>query len=95
MADKLTVDSEVQKATVTHVRKSGRQTRKDWQAYPVRSHRRRCTVVTTNCEKSAEAIVCDLKVVTLIAEMLLLLSRSIPIDKCLVRNEQCKAIETK
>jgi len=24
MADKLTVDSEVQKATVTHVRKSGR-----------------------------------------------------------------------
>lgn len=46
-------------------------------------------------EKSAEVIVCDLKVVTLIAEMLLLLSRSIPIDKCLVRNEQCKAIETK
>ena len=46
-------------------------------------------------QKSAEVIVCDLKVVTLIAEMLLLLSRSIPIDKCLVRNEQCKAIETK
>ena len=46
-------------------------------------------------EKSADVIVCDLKVVTLIAEMLLLLSRSIPIDKCLVRNEQCKAIETK
>ena len=46
-------------------------------------------------EKSAEVTVCDLKVVTLIAEMLLLLSRSIPIDKCLVRNEQCKAIETK
>lgn len=52
-------------------------------------------VVTTNGKKSAEAIVCDLKVVTSIAEMLLLLSRSIPIDKCLVRNEQCKAIETK
>lgn len=51
--------------------------------------------VTTNGEKSAEVIVCDLKVVTSIAEMLLLLSRSIPIDKCLVRNEQCKAIETK
>ena len=41
-------------------------------------------VVTTNCEKSAEAIVCDLEVVTLTAEILLLLSRSIPIDKCLV-----------
>ena len=52
-------------------------------------------VVTTNGKKSAEVVVCDLKVVTLIAEMLLLLSRSIPIDKCLVRNEQCKAIETK
>ncbi len=39
--------------------------------------------VTLNAQKSAEAIVCDLKVVTLIAEMLLLLSRSIPIDKCL------------
>ena len=51
--------------------------------------------VTLNAQKSAEAIMCDLKVVTLIAEMLLLLSRSIPIDKCLVRNEQCKAIETK
>ena len=38
---------------------------------------------------------CDLEVVTLIAEMLLLLSRSIPIDKFLVRNEQRKAIETK
>ena len=57
MADELTRDSEVLKATVTHVRKSGRQTRKDWQAYPVRSHRRGNTVVTTNCEKSAEAIV--------------------------------------
>ena len=52
-------------------------------------------IVTTNCEKSAEAIVCDLKVVTLIAEMLLLLSRSIPIGKCLVRNERCEATETK
>lgn len=51
--------------------------------------------VTLNVQKSAEAIVCDLEVVTLIAEMLLLLSRSIPIDKCLVRNEQCRAIETK
>ena len=51
--------------------------------------------VTLNAQKSAEAIVCDLEVVTLIAEMLLLLSRSIPIDKCLVRNEQCRAIETK
>ena len=48
-----------------------------------------------NVQKSAEVIVCDLEVVTLIAEMLLLLSRSIPIDKCLVRNEQCRAIETK
>ena len=57
MADELTRDSEVLKATVTHVRKSGRQTRKDWQAYPVRSHRRGYTAVTTNCEKSAEAIV--------------------------------------
>ena len=52
-------------------------------------------VVTTNGEKSAEVIVCDLKVVTLIAEMLLLLSRSIPIGKCLVRNEWCEATETK
>ena len=51
--------------------------------------------ITLSAQKSAEAIVCDLKVATLIAEMLLLLSRSIPIDKCLVRNEQCKAIETK
>ena len=51
--------------------------------------------ITLNVQKSAEVIVCDLKVVTLIAEMLLLLSRSIPIDECLVRNEQCKAIETK
>ena len=51
--------------------------------------------ITLNIQKSAEAVVCDLKVVTLIAEMLLLLSRSIPIDKCLVRNEQCRAIETK
>lgn len=42
-----------------------------------------------------QIMVCDLEVVTLIAEMLLLLSRSIPIDKCLVRNEQCRAIETK
>ena len=48
-----------------------------------------------NMQKSVENILCDLKVVTLIVEMLLLLSRSIPIDKCLVRNEQCKAIETK
>ena len=52
-------------------------------------------VVTTNGEKSAEAIVCDLKVAALIAEMLLLLSRSIPIGKCLVRNERCEATETK
>ncbi|QUO32248.1 hypothetical protein KFE17_00335 [Faecalicatena sp. Marseille-Q4148] len=52
-------------------------------------------VVTTNDEKSAEVIVCDLKVVTLIAEMLLLLSRSIPIGKCLVRKERCEATETK
>ena len=51
--------------------------------------------ITLNAQKSAEAIVCDLEVVTLIAEMLLLLSRSIPIDKCLVRNEPCRAIETK
>ena len=29
MADKLAIDSEVQKAIVTHVRKSGGQTRKD------------------------------------------------------------------
>ena len=50
---------------------------------------------TTNGEKSAEVIVCDLKVVTLIAEMLLLLSRSIPIGKCLIRNERCEATETK
>ena len=58
MADKLARDSEVLKATVTRIRRSGRQTRKDWQAYPVRSHRRRkLTVVTTNCEKSAEAVV--------------------------------------
>ena len=57
MADKLARDSEVLKATVTRIRRSGRQTRKDWQAYPVRSHRRRNTVVTTNCEKSAEAVV--------------------------------------
>lgn len=58
MADKLAKGSEVQKATVTHVRKSGRQTRKDWEAYPVRSHRRfSLAVVTTNCEKSAEAVV--------------------------------------
>lgn len=35
------------------------------------------TAVTMNCEKSVEAVVCDLKVVTLFAEMLLLLSRSI------------------
>lgn len=55
----------------------------------------RCRKTTLNMQKSAEVIVCDLKVVTSIAEMLLLLSRSIPIDKCLVRNEQCKAIETK
>ena len=34
-------------------------------------------VVTTNGKKSAEVIVCDLKVAALIAEMLLLLSRSI------------------
>lgn len=53
------------------------------------------SLVTTNCEKSAEPIVCDLKVVTLIAEMLLLLSRSIPIGKYLVRNERCEATETK
>lgn len=53
------------------------------------------SVVTTNGEKSAEVIVCDLKVATLIAEMLLLLSRSIPIGKCLVRNERCEATETK
>ena len=51
--------------------------------------------VALNTQKSAEAIVCDLKVVTLIAEMLLLLSRSIPIGKCLVRNERCEATETK
>ena len=57
MVDKLAKRSEVLKATVTHVRRSGKQTRKDWQAYPVRSHRRGNTVVTTNCEKSAEAIV--------------------------------------
>ena len=44
---------------------------------------------------SDKIIVCDLKVVTLIAEMLLLLSRSIPIGKCLVRNERCEATETK
>ena len=55
----------------------------------------RCRKTTLNMQKSAEVIVCVLKVVTSIAEMLLLLSRSIPIDKCLVRNEQCKAIETK
>ena len=48
-----------------------------------------------NSQKSAEVIVCDLKVVILIAEMLLLLSRSIPIGKCLVRNERCEATETK
>ena len=48
-----------------------------------------------NAQESAEVIVCDLKVVTLIAEMLLLLSRSIPIGKCLVRNERCEATETK
>ncbi len=52
-------------------------------------------VVTTNGEKSAEVIVCDLKVVTLIAEMLLLLSCSIPIGNYLVRNERCEATETK
>ena len=46
-------------------------------------------------EEAGGNIVCDLEVVTLIAEMLLLLSRSIPIDKFLVRNEQRKAIETK
>ncbi len=51
--------------------------------------------VLLNTQKSAEVIVCDLKVVTLIAEMLLLLSRSIPIGKCLVRNERCEATETK
>lgn len=51
--------------------------------------------VTLNVQKSAEATVCDLKVVTLIAEMLLLLSRSIPIGKCLIRNERCEATETK
>ena len=51
--------------------------------------------VMLSVQKLAEVIVCDLKVVTSIAEMLLLLSRSIPIDKCLVRNERCKAIETK
>lgn len=51
--------------------------------------------ITLSVQKSAEAIVCDLKVVTLIAEMLLLLSRSIPIGKCLVRNERCEATETK
>lgn len=45
--------------------------------------------------ESDDVIVCDLKVVTLIAEMLLLLSRSIPIGKCLVRNERCEATETK
>ena len=54
-----------------------------------------CCEIVLNTQKSAEVIVCDLEVVTLIAEMLLLLSRSIPIDKCLVRNEQCRAIETK
>lgn len=48
-----------------------------------------------SAQKSAEVIVCDLKVATLIAEMLLLLSRSIPIGKCLVRNERCEATETK
>ena len=53
-----------------------------------------CKVVL-NTQKSAEVIVCDLKVVTLIAEMLLLLSRSISIGKCLVRNERCEATETK
>ncbi len=51
--------------------------------------------ITLNVQKSAEVILCDLKVVTLIAEMLLLLSRSIPIGKCLVRNERCEATETK
>ena len=40
MADKLTQNSEVQKATVTHVYKSGRQTKKDWQAYSVKLHKR-------------------------------------------------------
>lgn len=60
---------------------------------PERSNHSREAVLSA--QKSAEVIVCDLKVVTSIAEMLLLLSRSIPIDKCLVRNEQCKAIETK
>ncbi len=45
--------------------------------------------------ESDDVIVCDLKVATLIAEMLLLLSRSIPIGKCLVRNERCEATETK
>lgn len=51
--------------------------------------------MTLNVQKSAEAIVCDLKVATIIAEMLLFLSRSIPIGKCPVRNERCKATETK
>lgn len=45
--------------------------------------------------ESDDVIVCDLKVATLIAEMLLLLSRSIPIGKCLVRNERCESTETK
>ena len=37
-----------------------------------------------NMQKSVENILCDLKVVTLIVEMPLLLSRSIPIDRCLL-----------
>lgn len=53
-------------------------------------------VVEKGSEKeSDDVIVCDLKVATLIAKMLLLLSRDIPIGKCLVRNERCEATETK
>lgn len=62
--DKLAKSGEVQKATVTRRRKSGRQTRKDWQAYPVRSHGHDYSVEITwswlkmICrEKSAEAVV--------------------------------------
>lgn len=58
-----------------------------------KSNRDRKVVLST--QKSAEVIVCDLKVVTLIAEMLLLFSRGIHIGKCLVRNERYDATETK
>ena len=58
MADKLARDSEVRKATVTHVRRS-RQVDEERLAGLSRevSQMVKFTVVTTNCEKSAEAVV--------------------------------------